>query len=133
MDIRRKQRSNVPKKRSDFITHKKYRAGCGEMTSGPTPAKMKMEIQSLHIDLLEIKAVYGFGSFFREEASFNDIDLLVIISISASKSVDSYYKLKREFDRLAHKFQMTVDLTVLTEKEFRTGPLRDMHQLQLLI
>lgn len=90
-----------------------------------------MEIRSLPISPLGVKAIYGFGSFFRGEP-FNDIDLAVVWSSSTSDRLASYYKLKTELDRLADQLGVVVDLSVFTEDEFGDRPLRDMRELVLL-
>jgi predicted nucleotidyltransferase len=85
----------------------------------------------LPIKLLGVKAIYGFGSFFRG-VPFNDIDLAVVLSRSTSRGLASYYELRVEFDQLARRLGVVFDLNVFTEDEFADRPLRDMHELLLL-
>jgi hypothetical protein len=40
--------------------------------------------------------------------------------------------MKNEFDRAASNLCVPIDLTILTEEEFKERPLRDMHELILL-
>jgi predicted nucleotidyltransferase len=89
---------------------------------------MRTEIQSLPIRQLGVKAIYGFGSFFRGKP-FNDIDLAIVLSDSTSRGLLSYYELKSETDRLAVRFGIVFDLNVFTEDEFGQRPLRDMDEL----
>jgi predicted nucleotidyltransferase len=92
---------------------------------------MRTEIRSLPIRLLGVKAIYGFGSFFRGER-FHDIDLAVVLSRSTSRGLASYYELKAEIDRLAGRLGVIFDLSVFTEDELALRPLHDMHELLLL-
>lgn len=92
---------------------------------------MMTVIQSLPIAQLGIKRVYGFGSFFRRE-KFCDVDLAVVVQPAVAASVSCYYAMKNEFDRAASNLCVPIDLTILTEEEFKERPLRDMHELILL-
>lgn len=92
---------------------------------------MRTEIQSLPIRRLRVKAVYGFGSFFRGD-TFHDVDLAIILSKPTSQALESYYSLKSEFDNLSLRLGVAFDLSIFTEEEFDTRPLRDMNQLVFL-
>ncbi len=92
---------------------------------------MKTEILSLPIRQLRVKVIYGFGSFFRREA-FNDIDLAVVLSESDYYELESYYALRMEIDNLGARLGVAFDLSIFTEEEFGTQPLRDMSQLVFL-
>jgi predicted nucleotidyltransferase len=110
---------------------KSLRVDSGGTTTELTIAEMRMAIQSLPIGQLGVKRIYGFGSFFRS-GEFSDVDLVVIVWPVVATSVGSYYLLKNEFERVGRDLCVPIDLTVLTEEEFETRPLRDMHELILL-
>lgn len=80
---------------------------------------------------LGVKAIYGFGSFFRGNC-FNDVDLAIVLSPSSTRALVSYYRTKAEIDRLGYKLGVAFDLSVFTEDEFALRPLRDMCELLLL-
>jgi predicted nucleotidyltransferase len=90
-----------------------------------------MEIQSLPIRQIGVRAVYGFRSFFRGEP-FRDVDLAIVLSESISDEMSTYYRLKAEIDSLGVRLVVQFHLSVLTEAEFDERPLRDMNQLIFL-
>jgi predicted nucleotidyltransferase len=98
------------------------------MIIGLTIERMKTEIRSLPTKQLRVKAIYGFGSFFRGEF-FRDVDLAVVVFEAASYELSSYYELKREVDLMGIRLGVVFHLSIFTEEEFHARPLRDMNQL----
>jgi len=93
--------------------------------------KIRMEITSFTTNLTDVIAVYGFGSFFKENSRYNDIDTLIVVTDDCN-SLEYYYIFKNLFFSL-EKFHKTLfHPLLLTESEFISNPLRDMNNLAAL-
>ena len=90
---------------------------------------MKREIKSISINFCDIKYVFGFGSFFRNEIQFSDIDILVVIRDCTEDGLDVFYRFRDHLPKLRRCYGIYYDLLIFTEKEFSFGPLRDMNSL----
>jgi predicted nucleotidyltransferase len=73
----------------------------------------------------EIVGIWGFGSFFRSN-NFNDVDILVIVEC---KNVELLNVTKIIFQTVARELRCSLDVTILTQREFEEQPLREMDQL----
>lgn len=78
-----------------------------------------------------IQSIWGFGSAFRQEP-FSDIDLLIVLSSGPRSLLEDAIHAKRLLKDKVPRWGIPVDILVLTVREMREGPLRDMHELQLL-
>lgn len=75
---------------------------------------------------------YGFGSFFRGCNSFADIDLLIVSCAPYERLRFVYEDVRLLFEPFAANYRTPVDLLVMTQREFKEEPLRDMHELIFL-
>jgi hypothetical protein len=98
------------------------------MTTGLTIEKMGMEIRSIIIELPDVDAAFGFGSFFRNQP-FHDVDVLVVLKPGCCSNLRVYYELQGCFRELGLRFEVCIDFTVLTSREFSERPLIDMDSL----
>lgn len=89
---------------------------------------MTKEIQSIHIKNPNLISVYGFGSYFRSEIA-NDCDLLLVVDDNAENLGRLHAELCHTFSELGSKLSIIFDLTVLTEREHKTSPLREHDRL----
>ena len=98
------------------------------MTIGPTINVIRKEIQNIITRLPDVDSAFGFGSFFRSEP-YNDIDLLFVLKSNCASNLLVFYDLQRIVLILEDCYQVRIDFTVLTQREFGEGPLRDMDSL----
>ena len=93
---------------------------------------MMTEIQSIHTKNSNLLSVYGFGSFFRSGHA-NDCDLLLVVKNDASNLGKLHSDLSKEFLELGLKLSIDFDLTVLTEREHKSSPLKEHDRLVCLL
>lgn len=98
------------------------------MSSGPTLAGIKREIQSIVETIPPVLSVWGFGSFFRSEP-FNDVDIVMVLHCSRELLVGLVKDVKRKLAKLEDEIGVKFDVLILTPDEFESRPLRDMDQL----
>jgi predicted nucleotidyltransferase len=96
----------------------------GEMITGTTIRKTVTAIQSALADLPDVYAVYGFGSYFRDERH-NDIDLLVIACPGCLDSLALFYEVRKRL----YILEGPIDITLLTYGEFLGRPLMEHDSL----
>ena len=89
---------------------------------------MKREIQSILQKHPAVNEVYGFGSFFRNQP-FNDIDLLFVLRCDESLLLVVCKEMVSLISDVSKELEVTLHVLMLTEREFREAPLRDMHEL----
>lgn len=89
------------------------------------------EVQSITSVESRLDAVYGFGSAFRDEL-FSDIDILAVAKDGPMLALDTFYALKVALHGVTKIYDAPVHLTILTEIEFASRPLRRMSELILL-
>jgi len=89
---------------------------------------MKREILSTITKPDELYAIFGFGSFFRNEL-YRDVDILIVLMASQAYLVPTYDNIRESVQRLSKKSGIIFDITVLTIEEFRERPLREMDSL----
>ena len=87
-----------------------------------------MAIQSIASPEGRLKAAYGFGSAFRNEP-FRDIDILAVVKDGPTAALDMYYALRAALEAATTIHGAPVHLTMLTEVEFASRPLRCMDEL----
>lgn len=90
-----------------------------------------MAIQSITSAETKLKAIYGFGSAFRSEP-FRDIDILAVIKAEPTVALDLFYDLRTALENATKIYGAPIHLTMLTEAEFASRPLRCMSALTTL-
>lgn len=89
-----------------------------------------MAIQSITSVESKLEAVYGFGSAFRNEPFRDiDIDILAIVKDRPTVALDTYYVLRTALENATRMYGAPIHLTMLTEVEFASRPLRSMNAL----
>jgi predicted nucleotidyltransferase len=94
---------------------------------------MRTEILREAEGLEGIAALYGMGSYFRGEASYRDIDLVIVVDCARADLLAKGHEIRRSFVNLGERLGVAFDLTILTPREFAEKPLRDMDALELLL
>lgn len=87
-----------------------------------------MAIQSITLVEGKLETVYGFGSAFRNEP-FRDIDILAVVKDGPTVALDTYYALRTSLENATRMYGAPIHLTMLTEVEFASRPLRCMNAL----
>jgi predicted nucleotidyltransferase len=87
-----------------------------------------MAIQSITSAESKLKAVYGFGSAFRGEP-FHDIDILAVVKAEPTVALDAFYDLRTVLENATRIYGAPIHLTMLTEVEFASRPLKCMNAL----
>lgn len=91
-----------------------------------------MAIQSLTSAAdTRLKALYGFGSAFRGER-FRDIDILAVAKDEPKVALEVFYEIRTALEHAMRLYGAPVHLTMLTETEFASRPLRHMDELTIL-
>lgn len=72
--------------------------------------------------------MYGFGSAFRNEP-FRDIDILAVVHDGPTATLNTYYALQTALENATKIYGAPIHLTLLTEVEFASRPLRCMNSL----
>ena len=90
---------------------------------------MKTEIRSCLSEKNDLLGVYGFGSFFRGEKYYCDIDVLVVCRDGSDEALELYYFVLQKLDFKRIGLDVPVDITFLSHSEFQSQPLRDMDEL----
>lgn len=98
------------------------------MNFGPTIARIRTGIQSTVEAIPSVMSVWGFGSFFRNEA-FNDVDILMVLLCPKELLVGHSKDVKGKLANLEGEIGVEFDVLILTPEEFESQPLRDMDQL----
>ena len=101
------------------------------MSTGLIASEIRTAILRITSAEKELEAVFGFGSCFRGER-FNDIDVLAVACAENTETLYTYYRLSQALAPVADRFGRPMHLTVITSDEFRSRPLRNMSELQLL-
>lgn len=84
-------------------------------------------IRAAMADEPRVKAVFGFGSFFRRE-SFRDIDLVVVLADDCADLSAADSAVRGALLGLESSVGTRLDITPLTESEFADQPLRECLQ-----
>lgn len=98
------------------------------MTTGITISEIKKEIRAIFTGQGDIHSVFGFGSYFRGEP-YEDVDVLFVLKSTCESLLPVYYSLQADMLLLGSRWNILIDLTVLTFDEFLARPLRDMDSL----
>ena len=91
-------------------------------------AKIRSAIASNLKRFPSISSAWGFGSFFRGE-EHQDIDILVVVAVSHERLLDASREIRASLFQVQRTIDVPIDLLILTESEFESRPLRDMHEL----
>lgn len=75
-----------------------------------------------------MKSAWGFGSFFRS-STYSDIDVLVVVECERDVLLDVSCTLRLAFDDMKAAMGVSLDLLILTSREFQERPLREMDEL----
>lgn len=122
-----RQKDIASKIRLGFIIRLNLAAGYGAMIIGTTSRRIKTEIRcALSND--DIVAIYGFGSFFRNE-EYNDVDIIAVTSAPVEELLNVHRMCCVDLGRVQEMLGIKVDFTLLTSEEFKDVPLRDRHEL----
>lgn len=89
---------------------------------------MIKEIQFIHTKNSNLLNVFGFGSFFRSNNP-KDCDLLLVVKDDSPNLGKLHADLSKSFFALGKKLAIDFDLTILTEREHRSAPLREHDML----
>ena len=108
------------------MSRMKCKVPYGPMITGHIINVIKTEIQIISSATRELKSVYGFGSFFRNEPH-RDIDILAIIDDDTRSFLNLYNKLHHTLTLSTNG--RPLDLLVLTDAEFNSRPLKCMEEL----
>lgn len=127
----RKLRTFAISKKWGFTLQTKWLERSGKMNTGTIIKKIKTEIKFITLEFKAIKAIFGFGSFFRNE-KYNDIDILIVTDVSDANPLKTYYSYKTIFDDLSLQIGKTIDVTTLNYQEFLDHPLRESDNLTTL-
>lgn len=87
-----------------------------------------MAIRSIASAESRLEAVYGFGSAFHDEP-FRDIDILAVVKDGPTVALETYYALRTALENATRMYGAPIHLTMLTEIEFASRPLRCMNAL----
>lgn len=90
-----------------------------------------MAIQSFTSAESRLKSIYGFGSAFRGE-QFRDIDILAVVAPEATVTLDVFYDLRTALESAVRIYGAPIHLTMLTDVEFASRPLKRMNELTLI-
>lgn len=99
------------------------------MTFGIITRKIRTAIQSELSNHEHVLSAWGFGSFFRLQ-SFEDIDVLVVVSCKSSDLPSLSAAIRRGMYVVGIQIGFSIDLLILTSGEFDERPLRDFDQLE---
>lgn len=109
----------------------KCRERFGPLSIGLITGVISTAVQSITSVESRLEAVYGFGSAFRDEL-FSDIDILAVAKDGPILALDTFYVLKAALHGATKIYGAPVHLTMLTEIEFASRPLRHMNEIILL-
>jgi predicted nucleotidyltransferase len=126
--IQNKQNSSVFRKVLVFMSLMKCQERCGPLSIGLITSVIRTAIQSITSAETRLEAVYGFGSAFRGEP-FRDIDILAVVKAEPTVALDAFYGLRTALENATGIYGAPVHLTMLTEVEFASRPLRCMNAL----
>lgn len=102
------------------------------MNSGLTKSRIKIELSDSLEGISGIEAVFGFGSYFREEP-FEDIDLAVVFTDACEDPLAVYEQTLFRLRALEARLGVHLHVTPLTAQEFKARPLREHDQLAPLL
>jgi predicted nucleotidyltransferase len=101
------------------------------MISGLTIKRIKTEIQIILADSEFVASAWGFGSFFRS-SKYNDIDVLVVVECDRNVLLNVSNAIRSAFSDLEASVGVSLDLLILTSREFMERPLIEMDRIVLL-
>jgi predicted nucleotidyltransferase len=98
------------------------------MNSGITKNQIKIELSRSLEGISEVEAVFGFGSFFRDEP-FNDVDLALVFSDNCVDPLPAFERVMSRLKAAEENLGVRLHVTPLTAKEFQERPLLDHERL----
>jgi predicted nucleotidyltransferase len=98
------------------------------MNSGLTKSRIKNELAHSLKGISEVEAVFGFGSYFRDEP-FDDVDLAVVFTDACENSLAVYELLVSRLRAADIRLGVHFHVTPFTGKEFKQKPLREHNTL----
>lgn len=96
------------------------------------PEQTKVAIAEILSPHPSVLSAWGFGSFFRGEGH-HDIDVLVVVAVTQDRLLDTAREVRAALIEIEQMIGVPLDLLILTESEFESGPLRDMDQLVRIV
>ena len=78
-----------------------------------------------HPNLSIINSIYGFGSFFKKNITYNDIDILIVTNAISSNTKN----IKESISTLKTK-NYPIDLYIFTLEEFQENLLREQNDFE---
>jgi len=99
------------------------------MNIDPTIDAIVREIRCIFAEQTEVYAVFGFGSYFRREQPYRDIDVLVVLKPDRDQILPTFCRVKSDLEQMGKRMAVSLDLTFLKFEEFADRPLRDMDSL----
>jgi predicted nucleotidyltransferase len=98
------------------------------MNSGLTKNWIRTELSQKLTGMSEVEAVFGFGSFFRDEA-FGDVDLAVVFREDCDDTLSAFEQVLERLKTVDEVLGLHLDVIPFTAKEFKSRPLREHAQL----
>jgi predicted nucleotidyltransferase len=77
---------------------------------------------------LNVKALYGLGSYFRGK-QFRDVDFVVVVDCEQESLLAISQQMRCLLGKLQTELCAPIDVTIFTASEFEQQPLRDMSSL----
>ena len=102
------------------------------MIIGTSIARIEKATKCMKISSPSIQSIYGFGSYFRGD-KFRDIDLLFVMEGDQNMMLSTCEDVRASCKNLGAEIGCIVDPLFLTQREHSAKPLRDMHELRLLL
>lgn len=110
------------------MSQMKCRVLFGPANIGDIINETRKAIQTITLVESRLSSVYGFGSAFRGE-EFQDIDILAVLGKKNGSMIETYYALREVLVSATRMYGAPMHLTVLTEPEFESRPLKCMKEL----
>lgn len=89
---------------------------------------MIKEIRLRLQDRSDLFSVFGFGSFFRS-ASYNDIDILVVVNDNCNLPLQEFYIVKNILSKIEIEYNVLIDITYLSYTEYARKHLLESDSL----
>jgi predicted nucleotidyltransferase len=101
------------------------------MNSGLTKNRIRAELSQKLTGISEVEAVFGFGSFFRDEV-FGDVDLAVVFREDCADTLAVFELVLERLKTVDEVLGIHLDVIPFTAKEFKSCPLREHARLVAL-
>ncbi len=85
---------------------------------------MKTAIQRTISEMNDVASAWGIGSFFRNEP-YRDIDLVLVLEEHVQPLAEVHQRISASLSKLSSRWQVRIDVTVLTQNEFAEGLINE--------